>query len=86
MFPDPVKEKELYDMWLKITGSPVLLAMTPEVLRQTYVVCNEHFDEDSLLDVETKLAANAVPTKKIPGKNLNRTTDNKETSNFCFHG
>lgn len=71
MFPDPTKEKDLYDRWLKISGSPVLLAMTPEILRKTYVVCNKHFDEDSLLEGQTKLAANTVPTKKIPGKNVN---------------
>lgn len=70
MFPDPVNKKELYNMWLKIIGSPVLMAMTPEILRKTYVVCNKHFDKDNLLEDETKLADNTIPTKGLPSKNL----------------
>lgn len=68
LFPNPIADQEWYDLWLNLIGSPILKAMTPDILRQTYVICNKHFDENCLIEYGMSLIPNAAPTKDLPSK------------------
>lgn len=66
-FPDPAKNKLLFDNWLILCGNPRLAKeMTPAQVYNSYRVCSLHFmDED--FDANQRLKKGVLPSLKLPG-------------------
>lgn len=64
-FPNPNRNKELFQKWLEACGNEMLLKMTPEQLHRTRRVCHLHFRvEDRSTNMYLK--KDAYPVLNLP--------------------
>ncbi|XP_072398747.1 uncharacterized protein [Diabrotica undecimpunctata] len=69
-FPNPRKQKNLFDKWVSVIGNPELLEKTPEKIYANNRVCSYHFAQCDFT-LNHKLKQNVFPTVNLPATDVN---------------
>ncbi|XP_066250619.1 uncharacterized protein [Euwallacea similis] len=66
-FPNPNRDSELFKIWLKQVGNPLLASKTSQQVLGSYLVCDLHFSEvDRTPGTKRGLRRGAFPTQLLP--------------------
>ncbi|XP_066155146.1 uncharacterized protein [Euwallacea fornicatus] len=66
-FPNPNRDIELFNIWLKQVGNPLLASKTRQQILGSYLVCDLHFSEvDRTPGTKRGLRRGAFPTQLLP--------------------
>ena len=69
-FPNPVKDRERFNLWIEVLANPKLVQMDPTRVFDNFRVCHQHFtinDKSSNMF----LKRTAIPSQNLPSKTGN---------------
>lgn len=65
-FPNPEKDKNRFDEWMRLISNPKLENLDAMRIYRSYRVCHQHFTDADVLS-NNRLNKTAIPSKKLPG-------------------
>lgn len=71
MYTFPIKDKEVFDIWVKRISNPKFKHLSDEKIGKSYRICPKHFSDECKIPGSTKLKFYSLPTLNVPGNILN---------------
>ncbi|GLV43580.1 HSPB1 associated protein 1 [Carabus blaptoides fortunei] len=86
MYTFPIKDKEVFDIWVKRISNPKFEQLADENICKSYRICPKHFTDECKIPGSRKLKFYSLPTLNVPGFLDEPNTENSFHFTYCRPG